>query len=51
MLRSKHFLKLIIASLLLAYVAIATVQYQQYRSVEAVMRRGDVNTTASTPPR
>ena len=43
MLRSKHFLKLIIASLLLAYVAIATVQYQQYRSVEAVMRRGDVN--------
>ncbi|RLJ40068.1 hybrid sensor histidine kinase/response regulator [Acidovorax sp. 106] len=43
MLRSKHFLKLIIASLVLAYVAIAAVQYQQYRSVEAVMRRGDVN--------
>ncbi len=43
MLRSKHFLKLIIAFLVLAYVAIAALQYQQYRSVEAVMRRGDVN--------
>ena len=27
----------------MAYVAIAAVQYHQYRSVEAVMRRGDVN--------
>lgn len=43
MLRSKHFLKIIIAGLVLAYIAIAAVQYQQYRSVEAVMRRGDVN--------
>ena len=43
MLRSKHLLPLIIASLLVAYVAIGTVQYRQYRSVEAVMRRGDVN--------
>ena len=36
-------LRLIIAGLVLAYVAIAAVQYHQYRSVEAVMRRGDVN--------
>lgn len=43
MLRSKHILRLIIAGLVLAYVAIAAVQYHQYRSVEAVMRRGDVN--------
>ncbi|WP_298213221.1 response regulator [Acidovorax sp.] len=43
MLRSKHILRLIIAGLVLAYAAIAVVQYQQYRSVEAVMRRGDVN--------
>ena len=43
MLRSTHILRLIIAGLVLAYVAIAAVQYSQYRSVEAVMRRGDVN--------
>eukprot|EP01030_Chromulinospumella_sphaerica_P003520 gene3520-3446_t len=43
MLRSQHILRLIIAGLVLAYVAIAAVQYSQYRSVEAVMRRGDVN--------
>ncbi|EJE49382.1 signal transduction histidine kinase [Acidovorax sp. CF316] len=43
MLRSKHLLPLIIASLVVVYVSIATVQYRQYRSVEAVMRRGDVN--------
>jgi len=43
MLRSKHILRLIIAGLVLAYVAIAAVQYLQFRSVEAVMRRGDVN--------
>ncbi|MDP3228434.1 MAG: response regulator [Acidovorax sp.] len=43
MLRSKHLLRLIIAGLVVAYVAIAAVQYHQYRSVEAVMRRGDVN--------
>jgi two-component system, sensor histidine kinase and response regulator len=43
MLRSKHLLRLIIAGLMVAYVAIAAVQYHQYRSVEAVMRRGDVN--------
>ena len=43
MLRGKHILRLLIAGLVLAYVAIATVQYSQYRSVEAVMRRGDVN--------
>ena len=43
MLRSKHILRFIIAGLVLAYVAIAAVQYHQYRSVEAVMRRGDVN--------
>ena len=43
MLRSKHLLRLIIASLVVAYAAIAGVQYHQYRSVEAVMRRGDVN--------
>ena len=43
MLRSKHILQLIIAGLVVAYVAIAAVQYHQYRSVEAVMRRGDVN--------
>ncbi|MBV7454825.1 response regulator [Acidovorax sp. sif1233] len=43
MLRSKHLLRLIIAGLVVAYVAIAGVQYHQYRSVEAVMRRGDVN--------
>jgi len=43
MLRNRHFLKLITAGLVLVYVAIAVVQYQQYRSVEAVMRRGDVN--------
>ncbi len=43
MMRSKHFLRLIIAGLVVAYVAIAAVQYHQYRSVEAVMRRGDVN--------
>jgi two-component system sensor histidine kinase/response regulator len=43
MLRSKHFLRLIIAGLVVAYVAIAAVQYHQYRSVEAVMGRGDVN--------
>ncbi len=43
MLRSKHVLRLIIAGLVVAYVAIAAVQYHQYRSVEAVMRRGDVN--------
>ena len=42
MLRSQHMLRLIIAGLVLAYVAIAAVQYSQYRSVEAVMRRGDV---------
>ncbi|WP_422842731.1 response regulator [Acidovorax sp. M2(2025)] len=41
--RGKHLLQLIIAGLVLAYVAIAGVQYHQYRSVEAVMRRGDVN--------
>ena len=43
MLRGKHILRLLIAGLVLAYVAIAAVQYSQYRSVEAVMRRGDVN--------
>ncbi|CAN7542869.1 response regulator [Acidovorax sp. LjRoot66] len=43
MLRSKHLLPLIIASLVVVYVSIAAVQYHQYRSVEAVMRRGDVN--------
>ena len=43
MLRGKNILRLLIAGLVLAYVAIATVQYSQYRSVEAVMRRGDVN--------
>ncbi|MBL7091685.1 ATP-binding protein, partial [Acidovorax sp.] len=43
MLRSQHILRLIIAGLVLAYVAISAVQYSQYRSVEAVMRRGDVN--------
>ena len=43
MIRGKHFLRLIIAGLVVAYVAIAGVQYHQYRSVEAVMRRGDVN--------
>lgn len=43
MLRSKHLLPLIIASLVVVYVSIAGVQYHQYRSVEAVMRRGDVN--------
>lgn len=43
MLRSRHFLKLITAGLVLVYLAVAAVQYQQYRSVEAVMRRGDVN--------
>ena len=43
MLRSQHILRLIIAGLVLAYIAIAAVQYSQYRSVEAVMRRGDVN--------
>ena len=43
MLRSKHFLKLVTMGLVLVYVAITVVQYQQYRNVEAVMRRGDVN--------
>lgn len=43
MLRSKHLLPLIIVSLVVVYVSIAAVQYHQYRSVEAVMRRGDVN--------
>ena len=43
MLRGKHILRLLIAGLVLAYVAIAAVQHSQYRSVEAVMRRGDVN--------
>lgn len=43
MIRGKHFLRLIIAGLVVAYIAIAGVQYHQYRSVEAVMRRGDVN--------
>ncbi|MGL6203642.1 MAG: histidine kinase dimerization/phospho-acceptor domain-containing protein, partial [Giesbergeria sp.] len=43
MLRSRHFLKLITAGLVLVYVAVAAIQYQQYRSVEAVMQRGDVN--------
>ena len=43
MLRGKHILRLLIAGLVLAYVAIAAVQYSQYRSVAAVMRRGDVN--------
>ncbi len=43
MIQGKHFLRLIIAGLVVAYVAIAGVQYHQYRSVEAVMRRGDVN--------
>jgi len=43
MLRSKHFLKLITVGLVLVYAAVAVVQYQQYRNVEAVMRRGDVN--------
>ncbi len=43
MLRSKHFLKLVTAGLVLVYVAVGVVQYQQYRNVEAVMRRGDVN--------
>lgn len=43
MIRGRNFLRLIIAGLVVAYVAIAGVQYHQYRSVEAVMRRGDVN--------
>ena len=43
MLRSKHILPLIVTGLVFAYVAIAAVQYSQYRNVEAVMRRGDVN--------
>lgn len=43
MIRGKNVLRLIIAGLVVAYVAIAGVQYHQYRSVEAVMRRGDVN--------
>jgi two-component system, sensor histidine kinase and response regulator len=40
---SRYHLRLIIAGLVIAYVAIAAIQYRQYRSVNEVMRRGDVN--------
>lgn len=43
MLPSRFHLRLIIAGLVIAYLAIAGVQYRQYRSVDEVMRRGDVN--------
>jgi two-component system sensor histidine kinase/response regulator len=43
MVPSRFHLRLIIAGLVIAYLAIAAVQYRQYRSVNEVMGRGDVN--------
>jgi two-component system sensor histidine kinase/response regulator len=42
-LRSRHIFRLLVAGLVFAYIAIGGIQYQQYLSVEAAMRRGDVN--------
>ncbi len=41
--RSQRLLRLLIASLVLVYIAIGALQYRQYRSLDDVMRRGDVN--------
>jgi two-component system, sensor histidine kinase and response regulator len=43
MIPSRYHLRLIIAGLVIAYLAIAAIQYRQYRSVNEVMGRGDVN--------
>ncbi len=40
---NSHWLRLIIATLVLAYGAIGLVQLKQYRTMEQVMARGDVN--------
>ena len=41
--RSQRLLRLLIASLVLAYIAIGVLQYRQYRALDEVMRRGDIN--------
>ncbi|KQP49309.1 response regulator [Pseudorhodoferax sp. Leaf274] len=41
--RSQRLLRLLIASLVLAYIAIGVLQYRQYRALDDVMRRGDIN--------
>ncbi len=41
--RSKRLLGLLIASLVLAYATIGVLQYRQYRALDDVMRRGDIN--------
>ncbi|PZP92516.1 MAG: hybrid sensor histidine kinase/response regulator [Variovorax paradoxus] len=41
--RSQRLLRLLIASLVLVYIAIGVLQYRQYRALDDVMRRGDIN--------
>ncbi|HVR50274.1 MAG TPA: hybrid sensor histidine kinase/response regulator, partial [Pseudorhodoferax sp.] len=41
--RSQRLLRLLIASLVLVYIAIGVLQYRQYRALDEVMRRGDIN--------
>ncbi len=41
--RSQRLLRLLIASLVLVYAAIGVLQYRQYRALDDVMRRGDIN--------
>ncbi|MGC3983696.1 MAG: response regulator [Pseudorhodoferax sp.] len=39
----RRLLRLLIASLVLVYIAIGVLQYRQYRALDDVMRRGDIN--------
>ncbi|MBV8658737.1 MAG: response regulator [Burkholderiales bacterium] len=43
MLKSRHLLRLIVASLILVYVAIAAIQFHQFVTMTEVMKRGDAN--------
>ncbi|MDN3578875.1 response regulator [Chitinimonas viridis] len=43
MFRGKYLLRLIVASLMLVYIAIGVIQYHQFQNMGQVMRRGDDN--------